>query len=173
MLPQVDALPSAKTESTFNDWNGERGRSEGRLDMRRHVVSSFRGVRKDRIVLGDEPTQPGLEIVTCGRVGIFLDCQACRRVLHEDRAQHIVDFGFFQRGLNVFGDVVKALAPSSYRDALCHPSIPVVWLCRFDVPHEAVCVKETAVSLPIPSTTSQEQLRLEFGLILRSRRGIR
>ncbi len=114
MLPQVDALPSTKTELTFNDWNGERGRSEGRLDMRWHVVSAFRVVRKNRIVLGDEPTQPCLEIATRGRIGIFLDRQACRRVLHEDRAQPVMGSGFFHRSLNVFGDVVKALALSLY-----------------------------------------------------------
>ncbi len=126
MLPQVDALPSPKAESAVDDWDGERGRSEGRLDVRRHVVGSFRGVRINRIVLRDKPTQPGFEIATCGRIGIFLDCQACRRVLNEDRAQPIIDSGFFHRGLNVSGDVVKTLAPSSYGDASCHSSVPVL-----------------------------------------------
>jgi len=131
MLPQIDSLPGAEAEPPVDDWDGERGRSEGRLDMRWHVVRPFRGVRGDRIVLGDEPIQPRLEIALCGRIGIFLDGQARRRVLHENRAESIVQLGFFHRILNLPGDFVQPLASSSYADASCHSSIPVVWLGMF------------------------------------------
>src|SRR5437660_12901499 len=91
MLPQIDALPRAKTELAVHHGNGKRGSGKRCLDVRRHVVGSLGVVAVERIALRHEPIEPALEILLRGGIGILLDDEARRRMADEERAEALFD----------------------------------------------------------------------------------
>jgi hypothetical protein len=62
--------------------------------MGRHVVLSLKGVGIERIVFAYEPVEPLLQIMTGGRIGIFLDQEAGGGVLHKECAKALLEGGF-------------------------------------------------------------------------------
>jgi hypothetical protein len=86
VLPQIQCLPSAEREPPCADRNDFRRLGKGGTRVRRHVVWTFvvvlPGARLRRQIRDERG-----EIAEHSRVGIFLDHEASRGVLHEDRAQ--------------------------------------------------------------------------------------
>jgi hypothetical protein len=89
VFEQVDALPAAEREPAVANGNRERNRGECTLDVGRHVVGALRSVRnplhRRLIRCGHEPAKELDEIAAHVGVGVLLDQQRARRVLHEQR----------------------------------------------------------------------------------------
>ena len=66
-------------------------------------------VRVDRVVLSHQAAKPRLQVATGRGVGVLLDRQARRCVLHEQRAQPLVNAGLAYDPLDLVGDQVKPL----------------------------------------------------------------
>ena len=76
--------------------------------MGRHVIGALRGMGIERVVLGHEPTQPGLEIARRLGVGIFLHEKAGGRVRDEDGAKTFGTPGAGDDLVDAAGDLVQS-----------------------------------------------------------------
>ena len=78
VLPKVNSLPGAQSKVSINDRDAEVYRGQCRADVRRHVISAFGRVPKQRVAIGHEPREKTLQIAAHFRVGIFLNQQRRR-----------------------------------------------------------------------------------------------
>ena len=86
-LAEVDALPRTKIQPVIGDGDGEAHTEEGTLGMGWHVIIAFQYVVVIRLVLLDEMIHDFLHIRTHIRVGVFIDTEGTRSMLHEEMEQ--------------------------------------------------------------------------------------
>ena len=98
MLEQVDALPGAKCQATFDHGDRQLRLRQRGADVRRHVVGPFRAVDVASILRRD-PLEKFLEVGLHVGIGVLLDHQRCRRVPTEDREKAGLDAGGRRRSL--------------------------------------------------------------------------
>jgi hypothetical protein len=84
VFPEKNSLPGAEEQPALGERHRFARARERHLDMTRHVIGAFEGVREMRVVLGHESVEPRLQIAARRGVGIFHDDQAAARVLAED-----------------------------------------------------------------------------------------
>lgn len=120
VLPEENALPGTEPQMAPNDGDRNARRSERRLDVRRHVIGTFRGMRKERVVFLHETIEPVLQIATGGGVRILLNNETRRGVLHHHGAEPVAHTGLSHRGLDLVGDLVQALATRGNGNTLNH-----------------------------------------------------
>ena len=113
VLEEIDALPGAERQPAGGHRNGERGRRQRRLDVRRHVVGAFAAVDEiaHRRIVGrrHQPPEEGVEVAPHVRIGIFLDQQRAGCVPHEHRQQPDLDARAADEGLGLVREFVKPL----------------------------------------------------------------
>jgi len=79
--------------------------------VRGHVVGPFGRVGVGRIVLGHLAVEPSLQVTTGRRVGVILDQEGGRGVLHEDMTGTGSDPGLADHRGDLVRDLVEADAP--------------------------------------------------------------
>ena len=120
MLPEKDSLPSPKPETGSDHGDRKAGCGQRGLDMGGHIIGTFRSMGEDGVIFLDQAIQPILQVPTGSRIGVLLNDQTGRGVLHHHRAQSLIDTRVAHRGLDLRGDLVESLAVRSYRDPLHH-----------------------------------------------------
>ncbi len=120
VLPEENGLPGTEPQMAPNDGDRDARRSQRRLDVGRHVIGAFRGMRKERVIFLHETTEPVLQVPTRGGVRILLNNKTRRRVLHHHGAEPVVHAGLSHRGLDLVGDLVQALATRGNGNTLNH-----------------------------------------------------
>lgn len=85
VLPNVNRLPRTQAEIAGHDRHEKTRVCHGRTKMCRHIVEAFFVVLVVR-AFWSELSDPPIEVPKYGRISVFLNDQACRRVLHEDGA---------------------------------------------------------------------------------------
>ena len=110
MLKQIDALPRAQRHSPALHRNRELSGRQGRSNMRGHVIGPFHGVPVQPVILGRKAAEKHIQIVDHIRVGILLNQQRCRCVLHEDRQQSRAHFLLGKPSGNLTGEFVEPFA---------------------------------------------------------------
>ena len=71
VFPQENALPSAETEAAIDEGDHFCGPSQRHLDMARHIIRPFVGMRKIGIIIRHEAVDEALQVTTGARIGIF------------------------------------------------------------------------------------------------------
>jgi hypothetical protein len=71
-------------------WDGEIYSSEGRSDVRRHVVVALRSVDEEWITVRHEAGKECLQVPAHVRVGILLNQERGRSVLDMERQQAVI-----------------------------------------------------------------------------------
>lgn len=120
MFPQKDPLPGSQCEVPIDNWNPERGAGQRRLDMRGHVIGTFRGVSVERVVLGYQSFEPVLEVRSGGWVRVLLDRQAGRGVPNEDGTETLTDIARADEISDLVGDLVESSACDTNLKLLDH-----------------------------------------------------
>ena len=110
VLPEIDALPGPERKPPAGHGNDKMRRGQGLLDMPLHVIRTFVAMGVKRIVFRRQAIQPLLKIAPDRRIGVLLDQQARRGVLHEQRAQSFLHAGFAHQRLQALGEFMQALA---------------------------------------------------------------
>ena len=87
VLEQVNILPGAEGEVSIDQGYGELCLGKRRSDMRGHVVVTFRRVAVERIAVGDDAVQKGIQVGQHIGVGVFLYHERRRGVTDEHREQ--------------------------------------------------------------------------------------
>ena len=100
MLPQEHTLPGSQKKPLRFDWDGEGRCRQRSLHVGRHIIRPLLRVGVERIVLGDEASEPALEVTARRRVGIFLNQEAGGCMLNEERAKSV----FNSRSSNDLGE---------------------------------------------------------------------
>ena len=86
-LAEVYALPGAEVEAAIGDGDGEAYAEEGALGVGGHVVGTLHGVVIVGLVLSHEAVHNLTEVSAHIGVGILVDGQCARGVLHEEVEQ--------------------------------------------------------------------------------------
>lgn len=86
-LAEVNALPRTEIQPAIRDRDGEAHTKEGTLGMGWHIIVTFQYVVVIRLVLLDEMIHDFLHIRTHIRVGVFIDTEGTRSMLHEEMEQ--------------------------------------------------------------------------------------
>ena len=110
VLEEINALPRAERHAPILHRNGKLRGRQRRADVRGHVVGAFDGVPVKPIVLGHHAAEERVEIGLDIGVGIFLNQQRGRCVLHEDRQQAGLDVEAAQPMRYLPRDFVKPFA---------------------------------------------------------------
>ena len=110
VLENVDALPCSERHAALLHGNRQLGEGEGGPYVSGHIVGTFDGVAIQAVVLGDQAIEEGIEVVDDVGVGILLDGQGCRSVLHKYGEQAGADAVPGEPPGDRRGDFVEALA---------------------------------------------------------------
>ena len=84
MLPQVDALPRPEGELARSQWHRQMRRREHGAHVRRHVIRTLVHVGEERVSIGYQPREEGVEISAHIGVCILLNDQRGGGVVNED-----------------------------------------------------------------------------------------
>lgn len=96
VLPQEDALPGSQQQPASIKRDRQLGRRQGALDMRRHVVRTFKRVGVEWIALRHQSIQPVLQVIAYVGITVFLYQQTCRCVTNEEGAKAVFRRRFCQ-----------------------------------------------------------------------------
>ena len=86
-LAEVDALPGAEGKTAIGDGDGETHTEEGALGVGGHVVGTLHGVVIVGLALPHEAVHDLTEVGAHIGVGILVDAESTRGVLHEEVEQ--------------------------------------------------------------------------------------
>ena len=93
MLKQINPLPRTQHRHACDNWNADRDRHQGRLDMRRHVVGALIGMRKVRhrrmSCRRHQTREERFEVRLHFGVGVLLDQERTGGVLNKERQKPI------------------------------------------------------------------------------------
>lgn len=81
MFTKIDSLPSSQGQRSLVGRDQERRLGECRLDVARHIVWAFLGMKETFLIERDQPFEKEFEIVASRGIGILLDGEARRSVL--------------------------------------------------------------------------------------------
>ena len=85
MFEKVDTLPGDERRPTVDDWNRKLRLHQRCPDVRRHFVRAFHGVGVKARIFRRQLAEESLQVPNDVRIGIFLNHQGSRSVLHKDR----------------------------------------------------------------------------------------
>ena len=109
VFPQVNTLPRTERQTPFGDGYHFTGLGQSRARVGWHVVRPF-VIVLPAPGLGREVAEPAFQITQDRRIGVFLNHQAGRRVLHEYGAETCLDAARGNDLAESFSDVGEALA---------------------------------------------------------------
>lgn len=108
MLVEINALPRAEHQSSALNRNAQRRGRECGAHVRGHVVRAFARVPKQRIAVRHEALKKSFEIALHFGIGVLLNEQRSRGVLHKKREQASGDFRFLHEVTRRVGKLVEA-----------------------------------------------------------------
>ena len=91
VFPQINALPGAEGEPSAAYGDTQIYRRQRCANMCRHVVVAFLRVYKQRVAIGHQSFEKGLQIALHVRVGIFLDEERGRGMLQMQGQQAVLE----------------------------------------------------------------------------------
>ncbi len=103
-------LPGAEHQAPFFHGNGKLRQSKCRANVRRHIVRTFAGMPVQSIVFRRNAVEEGVQVVLHVRVGIFLNREGRRSMLHEHRQQSGPDIAIAQPACDRPCNLVQSLA---------------------------------------------------------------
>lgn len=113
VLPQVNSLPGAERQTPVRHGYDFAGFRQCRSRMRRHVVRPL-VVVLPRARFRCKVAEPTFQIAQHGRIGVFLNHEAGRRVLNEDGAESGLDAARRDDLTQSFGNIDEAPAARAY-----------------------------------------------------------
>jgi hypothetical protein len=116
VLPKIKALPRAKHQRSLCKWNRDVDRRERGPNVRRHVIFTFGRMLENAIAVWHETREEALEIAPHFRVGVLLDDERSRGVLHVQRRLPDLKFGLREKRADLIGEFVETAPARCNRD---------------------------------------------------------
>ncbi len=126
VFEEIDALPGPEIAAALVDGDGQRRRGQRGAHVGGHVVGPLARVHEERIAVGDQAIEEGVEVAPDVRVRVLVDDERGAGVVHEDAGEALFHSRAAHDPLDVGGDLGGPTTTSAdLEDPTMHHSAPI------------------------------------------------